>query len=155
MKEQKDLIKIIYTSNRTENTTHVGFKPKVARDNIVDFIECLISGTHYGMLTLLDNFPVMRPATKEERDAHCYIFQDETDDKVYKQRKAIYDTLVATFQNILTECFPDVEYIQQCKTYAENIAVDEGVEAAEEYRARVAEVADIVRNGGESVGTVQ
>lgn len=153
--EQKDLIKITYTADRTAGTTRVGIKPKLNKDNVVDYIECLVSGTYYGLLTLLDGIPLVRPATQQERDAHCYIFKDDKDEKTFKNRKAIYDTLVSVFEKVLSYVFPDVEYINQCQTYAQNLVVDATPEEVEEHKARVTELAESIRSGGENNGPVQ
>lgn len=153
--EQKNLIKITYTTDRTAGTTRVGLKPKLDKDNVVDYIECLVSGTYYGLLTLLDGFPLIRPATKEERDAHCYIFKDGKDEKTFQNRKAIYDTLVSVFEKVLSDSFPDVEYVKQCQTYTQNLVVDASPEEVEEHRALVAALAESIRSGGENDGPVQ
>jgi hypothetical protein len=117
------------------------------RKNSDIYINGLLAATRLGMRILLQDMPMMRPVTKEETDAHVYIFKDPTpDNKLYNLRKQARDTIAAQLAGIVRELFPDIEYIDQARGYQQEIVLQMTPEDVEEHTKVLAELAERVRD---------
>lgn len=146
----KSHYKITITSNVEKDMVKVQFSPKLneetKREDIQRFLSTLFAGTHVGLHSLLADMNIMRPATSLERDAQVYIFKDtEKDNTLYKQRKQLHDGLAETFNNILKDLFPDIEYINMTIQHQQELAFNMSPEEAEEHQKYIEGIADKVK----------
>lgn len=116
MKKKKPL-KINITADITNGHVDLRFTPKLKTAEFDKekqlYITTLLAGSQLGLTVLLDQLPLLRPATEEEVELKTYIFKDEeADNKLYKARLALYTSLGETFAQTLSELFPDIEYIE-------------------------------------------
>lgn len=155
MSEKKNLLKITYTSDPVERTTQVTFKPKPNKSNVANYVESLVNGTAHSLQTLLQGIRTLRPVTQEEQDANCYIFESEAIEKgLFRARKEIYDRFAEAFSTILSEAFPDIEYINACRAYYQEFVLEHTPEEIEEYQQQLEAIAKKI-HGGETVGPIQ
>ena len=142
VRDADDLSKVLNVS--------VKFTPKDSKANFTAHYSNLLTGLTIACMDLYKDMPILRPVTDEERELNIYVFKtdDATDleHKVYKHRKNLYDQTVAAFNNILTQMFPDILYIDQCKEYQQDKAFEEGnSESFKEYKEQIKELTDEIR----------
>ena len=101
--------------------------------------------------TVLAAMPMLRPATPEEREAKVYIFKNQdADNRLYKERKEMYDNFANGFNTILREMFPDIEYIENSRTEEQHRVFDMYNEEAEERRLEIEQLTEKIRSTPES-----
>lgn len=139
--------KITYTVNTREQALQVEFFPKKNLDRNV-LLNGVLSGLQLSMEKLLHDAPVLRPVTPEERDLHMYVFKDQNrDNALYKERKALHDSIAVIFENTLHDIFPDVVYIDSTRMYQQELAFDKTQEEVDEYHTQVKEVTELIMKG--------
>lgn len=153
MSQEKPIAKIILTQK--ESKPYVRFSPSLTKENIKEHLDTLLDAFPYALLSMLATFPMMRPATEEERQAHVYVFQEgsigENENKVYKSRKAFYDKLAAVFSSVLSIGFGDVEYIESCAKYQQDYVLDHTDEEHDAYLEDIKSVTAYVREHYEEI----
>jgi hypothetical protein len=158
MKEKLKHYKVSFTTDPNTKRIKIGFRPELDYKNIQDiqvFLNTVYTGTYMSLKTLLAGTPMLRPATEDERTAGVYVFKDEAkDNRLYQERKRLYDGLAQAFQNTLSEMFPDIEYIENCRIQEQHKMFDMSSEEAEERKAEVAALVDKVRTEPETKDAV-
>lgn len=95
--------------------------------------------------SITEAFPMMRPPSQREIDLHAYVFMDgekgEIENRIYKAKKSLYDSLTNMFAAILTYAFPDIEYLENCASFQQNYVYDH---TEEEVKAYADEVENLV-----------
>lgn len=142
--------------NKKTKQPSVVYKPELDDNTAKDAFNVFINTMPQALMDIITHlYPMLRPATEVERDAHVYVFLDgekgELENKLYKAKKYCYDVLSQTFSATLTALFPDVEYIMGCSEYQQNYVLDHTKEECDEYTAKIKEVADYVRS---NIGTI-
>lgn len=140
--------KIILTQNEKEIS--IQFDPELNEANVGDYISTLLNTFPDAFLNVLSRTPLLRPACDEEKEAHVYVFQDgekgEAENRVFKARGNLYDTLNAIFSTLLTAAFPDVEYIKGCKIYQQEYCTTHTPEEAQAFLSNAENVTKYVRD---------
>lgn len=152
--ETRSIYKITLKGNLKENTVSATFVPTLDVTKIKDvqtLLNVLTSGSHTAFVKLLGGLPILRPASEEEREAKIYVFVNDKDNNTYKVRKDLYDQLEAVFGNILSQLFPDVEYINSCNHYQQELAFSMDEAQAEEYKKEIEEITARVRGAEKEV----
>ena len=143
------LYKVSYLTNKDKGQLKVKFSPDLKVADLEDaqiHTNSVLSGTRIALNILLGGIPVMRPATDEEVEAKVYIFKDEkADNELYKVRKQTYESLANTFDGILKELFPDIDYIQSTIKHQQELVFDMNTDQAEEHKYMLEQIAKRVR----------
>lgn len=147
---KKVLHKVTFTADINKRKIKVAFSPKLDTDNTGKLIQAhfntVISGFCISLARLMADMPVLRPATQEERDLNVYVFKDgERENKLFLARKQIYDDLSNTFTSLLSEIFPDVEYVEHTRKYQQDFAFDKSPEEVEEYKMQIEKLVNKIR----------
>lgn len=149
-KKVRTRYKIAYNVDTETGELQTKFTPVLKRSTYRDsqiLLNTLLTGTEASFNQLLAPLPMLRPVTNEEREYNVYVFKDEeADTKLFKERKQIYDALKLTFDNIIEGLFPDVQYVEDCRTVQQERVFDMSEAEAEEYRQSIQEVADKIRS---------
>lgn len=94
---------------------------------------------------ITEAFPMMRPPSQKEVDLHTYVFMDgdkgEIENRIYKAKKSLYESLSNMFAAVLSYAFPDVEYLENCASFQQNYVYDH---TEEEVKAYADEVENLV-----------
>lgn len=156
--------KVYYKANITmdveEKKSKVSFTPAfdVAKpDNVTTHLNNFITGMGIGFNILLGALPVLRPATQEEADAKIYIFKDvDKDNALYQSRKRLYNTVANSFNAVLRQCFPDIDFINQSIAHQQEKVHNMTKEELNNHQEFVKILADKIRNeektGGDNDG---
>lgn len=151
-KESDNLFKVTYTTNKAKQQVKVKFAPKldhITEENAQTHFSTLLSGTHVAFNILLGGARLLRAPVQEETDAKIYIYKyPEEDNALLKQRKQLYGIMENVFSRILTELFPDVEYIEQCDKYQQELLFDMAEEEMAAYQQKIEEIKAIVMQMG-------
>lgn len=143
-KESDNLFKVTYTTNKAKKQVRVKFAPKLentTEENAQTHFSTLLSGTHVAFNILLGGAKILRAPIQEETDAKIYIYKyPEEDNALLKQRKQLYGIMENVFSRILTELFPDVEYIEQCDKYQQELLFDMAEEDMAAYQQKIEEI---------------
>ena len=149
VKKQK-LHKVNIRGNKETNEVNVTFSPGGSVMKLEDrqtLINVAMAGNDIAMKKLLGNLPILRPAGEAEREEQIYVFKDaEKDNQVFKMRKQMYDTIAGVMQKTLSDLFPDVEYIEECRNVQQDKLFDMSKEEAEEYTKKVEAITEQVRS---------
>jgi hypothetical protein len=141
--------RINYHVNANKGELKVNFSPSLKRSKLHDhqiLVNATLAGTDLALQMLLGTLPVLRPASEAESEVSIYVFKDEErDNKIYKQRKELYDKMVESFEGTLHALFPDIEYIDNCTKIQQETIFDMTKEEAEEHKAMVTEIVEKVR----------
>lgn len=152
--DKKQYHKVIYTVDPATRRIKISFKPELDYknvENIQTFLNTIYTGTYMSLKTVLAAMPMLRPATPEEREAKVYIFKNQdADNRLYKERKEMYDNFANGFNTILREMFPDIEYIENSRTEEQHRVFDMSNEEAEERRLEIEQLTEKIRNTPES-----
>lgn len=142
--------KISINANRDKNLVKVNFSPSIKRSKQVDHqthVNVILAGMDLGLVELLGKLPILRNASDIEREKNIYVFKDEeADNRLYKNRKQMYDTVAGIFQTTLAKLFPDVEYIDLCTINQQETIFEMSKEEAEEYQKEIQEITEQVRS---------
>lgn len=148
-KTKKRFYKITMNADTEQHNVTLILSPNVTGEDqeaIQTYLNVLIAGTNIGLKVLLQDVPLLRPATKEERDAHVYIFKDqEKDNRIYNHRKALYHSIKNSFDEILSALFIDVEYVEGSLLYQQETVTEMSPDEAVEHQFNIAEIAKHVR----------
>jgi hypothetical protein len=151
---KKQMHKVIITLDDEKQRIKVDYRPKLDRTNLKDvnlFINATYTGMNMSLKMLLQDAPVLRPASELEQEAHTYVFKDVLkDNQLYRSRKALHDSIASGFNTLLKELFPDIQYIEQWQKAEQERVFEMSSEEAEERRIELARVAEQVRKGEES-----
>lgn len=150
MGEKRKRVRTVTISVDTaQKQVQVSFTPKPnpgSGEDLNAYLNGLSAGMRVAFAALLQNVPMLRPATQEEMDAHIYVFKNEgPDNQQYNLRKKLYNSIAAEFAATLREAFPDVEYIDTSLQYQQELALDMSSEDAENHRLKIAEVVENIR----------
>jgi|LGVE01.1.fsa_nt_gb hypothetical protein len=142
--------KINISADVDANTVKVSYIPSIKLVTLQDhqvFVNLTLAGMDMGLKELLGALPVLRPASAQEIEKSVYVFKDQIkDNKLYKERKQMYDTVANIIQNTLKVLFPDVEYIDTCTQNQQELIFDMTREEAEAYNAELVELTEAIRN---------
>ena len=93
--------RINYHVNANKGELKVNFSPSLKRSKLHDhqiLVNATLAGTDLALQMLLGTLPVLRPASEAESEVSIYVFKDEErDNKIYKQRKELYDKVKSTY----------------------------------------------------------
>lgn len=134
--------------------TKVKFNPTISESEFTDHYKNLMSGFALAFIELFNNVKVLRPASKEERELHCYIFK--TDDKkdeehiIKTAREGLYNEAKNLFEELLKTVFPDVEYLESCRVYQQNFFFED-FPNKDDYTKAVADLAKTVRENYDNI----
>lgn len=133
-----------------DNNVSINYEPELTAETAKDFYMASVNGAYVTLIEVLSNLlPVLRPATQLERDNNVYIFREGDagvlENNLYKQRQSVYDSLVSVFNTILRTVFPDVEYIEHCKQFQQNLSFEGKEEDVNAFNEKAKEVAEYVR----------
>lgn len=150
MKKDMHTRRIVITVNEDTNKVKVSFTPNLKEGNrevMGKHVNGLINGFAIGLQILLGNEAMLRPATKEEIDAHLYIFKDvQVDNALYSARKKLFHELADVMNGILSSMFPDVKYIEESIEYQQHLVTEQTPEEAEAHQEEVQKVVDLIKS---------
>lgn len=99
----------------------IKYTPALDETSFTHLLNNALNNMPQALATMLANVPVLRPASAIEQEHKIYVFNEgdhgEVENKLYKYRKDLYDTIAAVFSQMLSTVFPDIEYIEGCKQY--------------------------------------
>lgn len=151
-KQSTDKIyKITTTVNVDKQEVKVKFTPKLTKETantslLQMHFNTLLSGFHIGMSSILIGFPELRPATQEEVDLNTYVFQGNDND-LFKARKKLYYSIAEAFNTILSDAFPDVEYIETAQLRQQEFVTEKSTEEVEQYHQQVKDLVEKLKGG--------
>lgn len=149
-KKTRNFYSIVIKADKDLGQVKVKTSPQVPKTNLDELqylLNVLITGTDAGLKEMLGGLPVLRPASEVEREANVYVFKDEErDNALYKQRKALHDSIANVFNNTLKTLFPDIEYINSVQNHQQELVFDMSAEEAEEHQAEIQKIVEQVRN---------
>ena len=142
--------------NKKTKTNAVKFTPEVSLENAKEHMQVLLDTFPQMLMDIVSNlYPMLRPVTEEERNAHVYVFlegeQGEHENRVYRAKKACYDVLSQLFSSTLTALFPDIEYIIQCANYQQEYVFSHSEDEVDAYQKEIEDVTKYVR---ENISTI-
>lgn len=142
--------------NKKTKDPVVKFSPELDMQTATKHMQVFLDTFPQMLVDLVSNlYPMLRPVTEEERNAHVYVFLDgeqgEQENQIYRAKKHCYDILTQLFSSTLTALFPDVEYIIQCANYQQDFVFTHTDEEYEEYKKEVDAVTNYVR---ENISTI-
>ena len=141
--------RVNFKINANKGEIKVDFSPSVKRAKLQDhqiLVNGTLAGANIALRMLLGGLPILRPATEMETEAKIYVFKDvKVDNEVFNQRKTLYDKLVASFEETLGALFPDIEYVNSCSAYQQEIVFEMTEEEAQNHHLDVAEIVQKVR----------
>lgn len=142
---------ITLSTNKKTKETVVTLNPKITPQNAKEHMQVFLDTFPQLLIDLVSNlYPMLRPVTEEERDAHIYVFLDgekgEQENQIYRAKKHCYDVLTQLFSSTLTALFPDVEYIIQCANYQQEYMFSHTEEECDEYQKDVESITKYVRD---------
>jgi hypothetical protein len=149
-KKQKGFThKVTISADAGKQSVKVTTSPSLKRCSLQDhqtLVNVLLAGVDLGLKELLGALPVLRPASAEEKEAQVYVFKDEEkDNKLYNERKNMYNAVAQVFEGTLSELFPDIEYIDNSIKNRQEIIFDMSKEEAEQYQEEMEELTKRVR----------
>jgi len=143
------VIKFSFVANPITGTIEGKILPKLKRGVATDvkpYLSAILSSIRLGLVAVLADLPVMRPASKSEIEAKAYIFKDgDKDNALYKTRKAIHDTIANVFNETLKELFPDVQFIAEAITHQQNTVMEMNAEEAADHKRFIEDLAKDVK----------
>jgi hypothetical protein len=143
------VIKFSFVADPVAGTIEGRIVPKLKRGistDIKPYLSTILSSIRLGLVAVLADLPVMRPATKSETEAKVYIFKDgDKDNALYKTRKAIHDTIAGVFNETLKELFPDVQFIAESIEYQQATIMEMTSEEAADHKRFIEDVAKEIK----------
>lgn len=141
-----NVFKVSITADTKKREVSVKFKPNLTKETIDSellqmYLNTLVSGFHVGMASLLAGIPILRAATQEEMDLDVYVFQGKDND-LFKARKQLYYSIAKIFRSILSEIFPDVEYIEGARIRQQEFIANKTPEEIEQYHQQVKDLVE-------------
>ena len=141
--------------NVKDNEASVEYEPALDATNFNPYINSALNCMPKALLDIFSTVPLLRPASSREQELHAYVFNEgdlgDTENKLYKFRKHLYDTTVAVFSQVLSTAFPDIEYIEICKQYQQSYCVDNPKEDVDAYKKDLEELAKYVRENFQDI----
>lgn len=142
--------------NKKTKTPAVKFTPDVSQTNAKEHMQVLLDTFPQMLMDIISNmYPMLRPVTEEERNAHAYVFlegeEGELENKIYRAKKHCYDILTQLFSSTLTALFPDVEYIIQCANYHQDYVFSHSEDEVDAYQKEIEDVTKYVRENIKSI----
>jgi len=148
-KNDKAVIKFSFVADPVAGTIEARIVPKLKRGIATDikpYLSAILSSIRLGLVAVLADLPVMRPASKSELEAKAYIFKDaDKDNALYQTRKAIHDTVAKVFNNTLKELFPDVQFISESITHQQTTVMEMTPEEAADHKRFIQDLAKEVK----------
>jgi hypothetical protein len=147
---------ITLSVNKKTKKPVIKFNPALTQKNANDMMQVFLDTIPQLMMDLVANlYPMLRPATEAERDAHIYVFMDgergEMENKVFRAKKHCYDILMQMFSTTLTALFPDVEYINSCAEYQQNFTAEHTELEVKEYLKDVESLTESIRTNMDKI----
>ena len=141
--------------NLEDNNASVNYEPALESDSFVAYMNNALNTMPNALLNMLTLIPLLRPASKRESEINAYVVNEgergEVENNLYKYRKNLYDNIAAVFSQVLATAFPDIEYLEACKHYQQELCVTSTKEEVEEYTNKLNEVTAYVRENFEEV----
>ena len=145
--------KIILTVKDEEAS--VEYSPALSAENFIPYVNSALNCMPKALLNIFSTIPLLRPASSKEQAAHAYVFNEgelgETENKLYKYRKQLYDTTVAVFSQLLSTAFPDIEYIEICKRFQQNYCMEHSEEEVATYKKELEDLTTFVRENFQEI----
>jgi hypothetical protein len=142
-------IKFSFVADPVAGTIEGRIVPKLKRGIATDikpYLSTVLSSVRLGLVAVLADLPVMRPASKSEIEAKAYIFKDEKkDNALYQTRKAIHDTIAKVFNDALKELFPDVQFIAEAIAHQQSTTIEMTAKEAAEHKKFIQDLAKEVK----------
>jgi len=150
MKKGSHTRRIAITVNEDTNKVKVSFTPNLTADNrneMAKHLNGLINGFAVGLQIMLGNEQMLRPATKEEVNAHLYVFKNtQADNILFNARKKLFHELADIMNGVLTGLFPDVKYIEESIEYQQHTVTEMTLEDAKAHQENIKKVVDLVNS---------
>ena len=125
----------------------IKFTPALDETSYTHLLNNALNNMPQALATMLASVPVLRPASVVEHEHKIYVFNEgergEVENRLYKYRKDLYDTIAAVFSQMLSTVFPDIEYIEGCKHYQQEYCMEHPDD--EEHKRGVEETTKYVR----------
>ena len=147
---------ITLSVNKKTKEPAIKFNPPLTQENAKYAMQVFLDTIPQLIMDLVSNlYPMLRPATEAERDAHIYVFMDgehgETENQIFRAKKHCYDILTQLFSTTLTALFPDVEYINSCAEYQQNYTSDHTELEVQEYLEEVRTLTETIRTNMDQI----
>lgn len=155
--EEKNINTSVVFKTKDKHSTYK-FTPTVTLDNSYEHLANIM--TNFGNAVLHLSYlmlPMLRAASKEERDLHAYIYKsDDVKDEehiLYKARNQLYISMKDFFNAILTQAFPDIIYIDNCQDYQQRLSFEESDDLPDvkEYVSDVEKLTKLIRDNYSSI----
>ena len=141
--------KVTINANEKTNEVKIHTSPSLKKASLKDrqvLVNVLLAGGDLGTRSILGELPKLRPASELEVESKVYVFKNpEADNKLYNSRKAMYETIRNIYTKTLSDLFPDVEYIEQCTKYQQEVVFEMTKDEADTHNEEIEEVVKIVR----------
>jgi len=138
-----------------DDNANIAYEPALDSESFVAYVNNALNTMPNALLNMFATIPVLRPASSREQEIHAYVFNEgergEMENNLYKYRKHLYDTTAAVFSELLATAFPDIEYIESCKSYQQEFCMTHDEFETKEYVESVEEVTAYVRENFEEV----
>ena len=99
--------KIILELN--DNGANVSYEPELDQTSFASHVNNALNTMPHALLQMFATIPVLRPACDQEHEAHTYVFNEgergDTENRLYKYRKNLYDQTAATSVTLIVESF--------------------------------------------------
>jgi hypothetical protein len=143
------VIKFSFEADTTTGMIEGKILPKLKRGVVTDikpYLSTILSGLRLGLVAVLADLPVMRPASNSEAEAKAYIFKDaDKDNALYKTRKSLHDTIAKVFNDTLTELFPDVQFIADAIAHQQATVMEMNAEEVADHKRFIEDLAKEIR----------
>ncbi len=149
MPKNDKVIKFSFVANPITGTIEGKILPKLKPGVVTDikpYLSTILTGVRLGLVAVLADLPVMRPASSSEVEAKAYIFKDgDKDNALYKTRKSLHDTIAKVFNDMLTELFPDVQFIADAIVHQQNTVMEMNAEEAADHKRFIEDLAKEIK----------
>lgn len=138
-----------------DSGANVSYEPELEQSSFASHINNALNTMPHALLQMFATIPVLRPACDQEHEAHTYVFNEgergDTENKLYKYRKNLYDQTAAIFSELLATAFPDIEYIEGCRNYQQEFCMTHNEEETKAYLEEINKVVAYVRENFDEV----
>lgn len=145
MKNGSKQRRITITYDPDKGIVKTNFIPRLKQGDMElknNHLNGLINGTSNALNILLYDLPMLREPTQDEIDAHVYIFKDQVkDNALYKARKVLHHDIVKAFNDVLSEHFADIIFVDSSFADQQEMSLNMTPEEAEAHKAKIMELA--------------
>lgn len=147
---KKQKYSVVFSTDENGESKHK-FRPAVTIEHFKHHYKNIMDNFVAAYLEMFNNVSILRPATTEEKDKHIYVFKtddkEDTEHKLYEARKMLYEDTLKAFNYILSMVFPDIQYIEHCNLYQQELAFDKdrSQDEIEDYKYDVEYITQQIR----------